>query len=143
MQEVVKYHNCFVCGDENQSGLRARFFVDGDRVVSHLVASDDFEGYRGIYHGGVISAMLDEVMIKAILANDVYAVTAEMTVRFLKPVMTGSKLTFIGKVVSSRARMYETEGEVVDDGGVCYATATGKYLKARPELEAKLKESVE
>ncbi len=143
MEEIVKYSRCFVCGDCNEHGLQARFFFDGEKAVSEIVARDTFEGYRGIYHGGVISAMLDEVMIKAILAKGIYAVTAEMTVRFHRPVPTGKHLRFVGRQTAARGRIYLTEGEATGPEGEVYATAKGKYIEARPELKAKLKESVE
>ncbi len=142
MEEIVKYSNCFVCGDKNEHGLQARFFRDGDRAVAKLTTRDVFEGYRGIFHGGIISAMLDEVMIKAVLANDIYAVTAELTVRFLKPVGIDVDLEFSGEIVERKGRMYLTRGEVVGSGGVKYATATGKYIEARPEMKTRLQESV-
>jgi len=142
MEEIVKYSNCFVCGDQNEQGLKARFFRDGDRAVAELTTKAAFEGYRGIFHGGVISAMLDEVMIKAVLARDIYAVTAEMTVRYHKPVGIGVDLRFSGEIVEKKGRMYLTTGEVVGPDGVKYASATGKYLEARPEMESRLRESV-
>ncbi|MBD3258715.1 hotdog fold thioesterase [candidate division GN15 bacterium] len=143
LREVAKYRHCFVCGEDNQHGLQAKFYFDGKQAISSLTATDAFEGYRGIYHGGILSAMLDEVMIKAILAQDIFAVTAELTVRFVKPVTTGDSLTFIGRVTETKGRMYMTEGEVVGSDGSAYATATGKYIKARPELQAKLMDSVD
>ncbi len=143
MKEIVKYSRCFVCGDQNQHGLKARFFFDGEQATTSVTADEVFEGYHGIYHGGIIATLLDEVMIKAILAGDVYAVTAEMTVRFHRPVSVGDKLNFVGRVTQSKGRMYFTEGEVVGDDGARYASATGKYIKAKPEMAARLVESLD
>lgn len=143
MREIVKYRRCFVCGDENEHGLKARFFYDGEQAVSELRALESFEGYRGIYHGGVISAMLDEVMIKAILARDIFAVTAELTVRYHRPIETGTQLRFVGRVSEQKGRAYYTVGEVVSEDGVRFASATGKYLEAKPALQELLKNSLE
>ena len=142
MEEIVRYRNCFVCGDENEHGLQAKFYFDGEKAVSELDALDRFEGYKGVYHGGIISTMLDEVMIKAILAQGIFAVTAEMTVRYHKSIETGARLRFVGRVTESRGRMYLTEGEVRSGDGVLYASAVGKYLEARPEMRDKLMESL-
>lgn len=143
MKEIVKYSRCFVCGDQNAHGLKARFFFDGEKATTTIAADKTFEGYHGIYHGGIIATLLDEVMIKAILADEIYAVTAEMTVRYHKPVEVGDQLHFSGRVVKSKGRMYFTEGEVVGDDGAKYASATGKYIKARPDMEARLVESLD
>ena len=143
MQEIVKYHNCFVCGDRNSGGLQARFFFDGQQATSEIVADESFEGYRGIYHGGVISAMLDEVMIKALLAGDIYAVTAELTVKFKRPVRTGETVRFAGRETGRKGRVYFTEGEALAADGQPYATATGKYIEARAELRDELTQSLD
>ena len=143
MREIVKYRRCFVCGDQNEHGLKARFFEDGDQVVTELVTEPAFEGYRGVYHGGIISTLLDEVMIKAILARDVLAVTAEITVRFRQPIGIGVKLRLAGRIVRVKGRVYVTEGEAVGEDGVVYAAAKGSYIEAPAELRSKLVESIE
>ena len=143
MKEILKYSRCFVCGDQNEHGLQAKFYLEGDQAVARLTTRPEFEGYRGIYHGGIISSMLDEVMIKAILARDIFAVTAELTVRFQKPVGIGIELTFSGEITEHKGRIFLTSGKVCDNSGVVYATAAGKYLEARPELKDRLKDSIE
>ena len=143
MKEIVKYSGCFICGGENDHGVKARFFFDGEKAVSEVTADEIFEGYRGIYHGGVISALLDEVMIKAILAQDVYAVTAEITVKFIRPVKTGERVKLTGKVTANKGRLYFTEGQAVDPEGKPFATATGKYIEARPDLKKILVQSID
>ncbi len=139
----MKYSGCFVCGDKNETGLKARFYFDGEQAVTEVVASERFEGYRGIYHGGIVSTLLDEVMIKAILARDRYAVTAEITVRFLQPIRTGDKITFTGKVTKSKGRVFLTEGKATGENGQILATATGRYVEPDATLKAALMNSVE
>lgn len=143
MKEILKYSGCFVCGDKNKSGLKARFYYDGEKASATLVASEEFEGYRGLYHGGVLSSLLDEVMIKAILALDRYAVTAEITVRFVAPVKTGDRIILTGKVVRSRGRVFLTEGEARGEDETLFATATAKYIEADPELRKILVQSID
>ena len=143
MKEILKYSNCFVCGDQNSHGLAARFYYDRGKAVTKVIASEDYEGYRGIYHGGVISSLLDEVMIKAILAEEKYAVTVELTVRYLAPVNVGDEITFTGKVIKTRGRVSFTEGEATGTDGRVFATSTGKYVEADPELKQRLMDSVE
>ena len=143
MKEVLKYSGCFVCGEKNDNGLKARFYYDGKQAVTEVHALEQFEGYRGIYHGGIVSTLLDEVMIKAILALDRYAVTAEITVRFLQPVRTGEKLRLVGRVTKSKGRVFLTEGTAMGEDGQVFATATGKYIEADDDLKATLMDSVE
>ena len=143
MKEIKKYSHCFVCGDQNKIGLRARFYFDGRIASTKIKAGDLYEGYKGIFHGGILSTLLDEVMIKAILADDQFAVTAEITVRFHAPVRTGDELLFEGWVTSQKGRMFLTEGKVSVLGGRIVGSATGKYIKAKPELKTELMQSID
>ncbi|MEW6413468.1 MAG: PaaI family thioesterase [Candidatus Zixiibacteriota bacterium] len=142
MKEVLKYSKCFVCGDSNNHGLKAKFLFDGEKATTDIVASDCFEGYRGIYHGGIISALLDEVMIKAILAEEKYAVTVELTVRYLLPVRVGERVRFTGRVIKTKGRVTFTEGVAMGENDQVYATATGKYIEADPNMKNELMKSV-
>jgi uncharacterized protein (TIGR00369 family) len=143
MKEIISYPGCFVCGSRNPHGLQAKFHFDGEQAVCEVVTTMAFEGYKGIYHGGVVASLLDEVMVKAILAHDVVAVTAEMTVRYIKPVRVGERIRFVGKITSHKGRHYTTVGEAVGEDGTKYATASGTYLEARPDMKQELKTSLE
>jgi len=143
MHEVVKFSECFVCGDNNECGLKARFWVQDDgSVTTEYTVSERFVGYSGILHGGIVCSLLDEVMIKAVLKDDILTVTAGMELKFKKPVYVGQKIELVGRVISTRGRLYKTEGEarVGDD---IVATATGTYVRAKGELADTLRESLQ
>ncbi len=143
MKEIAKYSGCFVCGDQNSHGLQAKFYYDGERAVTEVVADRMFEGYRGIYHGGIMAALLDEVMIKAILAQERFVVTVEMTICYHKAVRTGDRIRFSGRLVSNRGRLFLTEGEAVDNDGKPFATATAKYVEAKEDFKQELQTSLD
>lgn len=142
MQEVVKYPHCFVCGDQNPHGLKAKIFFDGTEAFCELDAVARFEGYAGIYHGGIISTLLDEVMIKAVLAEEKYALTAELTVRFHSPVEIGERLRVSGRVIKRRGRIFLAEGRIVASKGRLCASASAKYIEAGPEMKKDLLNSL-
>jgi acyl-coenzyme A thioesterase PaaI-like protein len=129
MEEIIKYSGCFVCGDEHPEGLRIRFFRDGENAVADCIAEPKYQGYKGIYHGGLVATLLDEIMAKAVLAIQRYAMTAEMTCRFKKAVPVGEKLRLTGRITGRRGRLFETAAEITGADGTVYATATGKYLE--------------
>ncbi len=143
MSEIVRYSGCFVCGDENPDGMQLVFLTDGDEAVSECVAEPKFQGYRGIYHGGLVSTLLDEIMAKAVLAKRKYALTVEMSVRFKKAVTVGDKLHLRGRVTGQKGRLLETSGELTGSDGTLFATATGKYLEATGQARDRLLESLE
>jgi len=66
-----------------------------------------------------------------------------MTVKFLKPVRVGDKLSFVGRVTRSKGRVFLTEGAVSDEAGDIYASATGKYIEAKEGLRRDLMKSLD
>ena len=75
----------------NPRGLYMRFYDNGDdEVWAEHTISDDYQGYPGIVHGGVQSAILDEIICRVSLVEDIhnFMVAARMQVRFRKPVPT-------------------------------------------------------
>jgi len=91
---------CFVCGRDNPRGLYMTFFDNGkDEVWAEHVISDDYQGYPGVVHGGVQSAILDEIICRVSLIEDIhhFMAAAKMDVRFRKPVPTGENLRFVAR----------------------------------------------
>lgn len=143
MKEIAKYSGCFVCGDSNDRGLKAKFYFDGEKAITEVIADKLLEGYHDIYHGGILSTLLDEVMIKSILAIDRYAVTAEMTVRFLRPVRTGDRISLTGWVTKHKGRIFLTKGQATGSDNSLFATATGKYIEADRQMKSLLMNSID
>ena len=143
MKEIAKYSGCFVCGQKNEIGLKARFFWDGEKAMCDIIADEIYAGYKNIFHGGIVATLLDEIMIKALLAEDIFAVTAEITVRFKKPVYSGDKLHFEGRKTGEKGIIYFTEGRAVNQNGETVAEATAKYVKPKKELSKMLLDSLE
>ena len=144
MQEVAKYKDCFICGDQNKTGLQARFFeLEDGSVVSEFVADRRFQGYKDILHGGVLAAMLDEVMIKAVLARGTLAVTAEIVIKFKRPVMTGQRIKLTGRITEESRRITRTIGNAVDESGLEVASAKATYIATKGDLKNLLSDSVD
>lgn len=59
---------CFICGMENERGVKAPFYEMEDKsVVSYVTFDELHQSYPGRVHGGIISAMLDEVAGRALV----------------------------------------------------------------------------
>lgn len=124
--------HCFVCGPENPSGLRLGFtsFPGGVRAVFR--AEKRHQGYKDVVHGGIISALLDEAMVKAAIEAGFVPVTAELSVRFKGSLMVGeeaaveAKVDRAGRFIEASAVMTKTSD------GTTVATASAKLLQKRP-----------
>lgn len=124
--------NCFVCGVNNAGGLHGEFFnlEDGSLVgLFHLKAHH--QSYPGRVHGGIITAMLDETIGRAIQVSDpdAWGVTAELTTRYLKPVPYDTDLRVTGRITKANRLLFIGEGEVLLPDGTVAAKATAKYAK--------------
>lgn len=145
MKEIAKYSGCFVCGEKNRYGLKARFFFDenAQRAVCDIIADELYAGYKNIFHGGITSTLLDEIMIKALLAEGLFVVTAEMTVKFKKPVHSGDRIHLEGWKTGQKGPLYLTRGRAVNQDGQTMAEAAGKYIRPDSDLSARLRQSLE
>lgn len=143
MKQIARYSGCFVCGENNKIGLKAKFFLTDGKAVTEYVTEPNFEGYKNVFHGGIISTLLDEVMVKSLLALDVLAMTVELTVRFHKIVKTGEKIFFEGKLDRQKGKLIYTKGIAKNKDGEIVASATGKYLKVKENLKEELLKSLE
>ncbi len=113
------------------------------KAFTEYIAEKKFEGYLGILHGGITTALLDEVMIKALLAREIYAMTVELTVRFKKAVNVGEELYLEGSIVKEQGRLFITSGEAKTDTGEIVASATGKYIRVNENMKNRLLQSLD
>lgn len=120
MQQVIDDRRCFVCGTENPIGLKARFVTDPGRrrAETTVMIPEQFQGWQGITHGGIISALLDEICAQACMASGLQVVTSELKLRFRAPVPTGAMITVIGEVTGERRRLVDARGRIELDGKV-------------------------
>lgn len=139
--EAPRDHGCFGCGDDNPCGLRLRFATTGPGAVEAVfVPRVQDEGFFGVVHGGIVTAMLDEAMAWATVAADAWAMTARIEVRFHRPVKVGAELRILGRVVRKRGRLVETAGEVRSLDGNVLAEATASFLAVEPGRAAAWRE---
>lgn len=121
---------CFICGTANPHGLKLKFNydVESERIESEVVFPIHLQGWQGVVHGGLISTVLDEIMVKAAAAKKLKCVTGEITVKFKKPTLTNEKYIIRGRVVEVKKRIIFTEGFLLDRDGQIMAGAKGKLF---------------
>ena len=118
--------HCFVCGRENPYGLKLNFYetAPGEVVVEYTVP-EQFQGYPGVVHGGVIAAMLDEVTARVHMGGDPprFMFTARLDVRYRKNVPIGQPLRIVGHAGKSKERTAIAQGEIFGPAGDLLAEA--------------------
>lgn len=139
MQELPHTHSCFVCGQSNPAGLKLRFETDGKLVRTRFTPQAEHIGFREVVHGGLISTVLDEIMVWACAVGARrFAFCAELSVRFLQPVRPGQQTVVTAELTANRKRLFEAKAELRGGDGLLLASATGKYLPIKPEQTAAL-----
>lgn len=122
--------NCFACGTSNQRGLKLKFALIDDHVEARFVPDKDLEGWDDVVHGGIVSTLIDEAMSHAIFRLDGGSVvTAEMTVRFVKPMFVGKPFVVHGKIDGLKGRLIEASANITDQDGNLIAKGTGRFIR--------------
>lgn len=134
-------HNCFVCGVKNDAGIHVRFYetVNAEgvgEIVARFTGQPHHQGYPNRMHGGVITGILDETIGRAVNIGEgedpsTWGVTAELTVRFRKPVPLGVELEARGRITRDIHHLFEGDGEIYLPDGTVAAKAHGKYIRLK------------
>ncbi|MFC1890162.1 PaaI family thioesterase [Thermodesulfobacteriota bacterium] len=135
--------DCFVCGEGNEHGLKLKFQMVGDEARTSFTVGPHHVGYKGVLHGGITCALLDETMGWApAFEKKQMCMLADLRVRFLEPVPVGTTVTVIGETTVDRRRVWETEGRIEGADGKVYARATGKYIVLNPDKSREVEEDI-
>lgn len=123
--------DCFVCGRDNSHGFRARLERRGEEVVGRVEIPDRFQGYPGTAHGGIVAALLDEALAWAtMVALRRFCVTVELSVRFARPVPTGTPLLLAARARDGREEGIRAAGEIRSEEGEVLATGEARLAPA-------------
>ncbi len=81
--------------------------------------------------------LLDEAMAHACGSDNLWALTAELTVRFSKPVKVGESISVEAEIVEKKSRLIKTEGIIKNSAGDIIARASARFLAASPQAYKK------
>jgi uncharacterized protein (TIGR00369 family) len=121
---------CFGCGGANARGMLLAFEQDdaAQRIRGNFRLGAEYQGGPGFIHGGIIATVLDEVMGKVCRFRGVRAVTAELTIEYLKPVLVDVDLVVEGYEVDMTGRNLFLAGEIRDVSGKVLARGKGRFV---------------
>ncbi|MBW2458149.1 MAG: PaaI family thioesterase [Deltaproteobacteria bacterium] len=120
---------CFVCGTQNPHGLGAVFYDDGKRVWTEVTPAEYHQGWPGVLHGGVVTAILDETIGRVAFLYDRWVQTAKIAIRFKRPAPLGELLVGRGELVRNNRRLMEMKGGLYVAGSdELLAEATGTFV---------------
>ncbi len=127
--------DCLVCGTDNALGIGARFYETSEgELLARFTLQNHHQSYPGLAHGGISAAILDETIGRAIMINHdqtTFGLTAELQVRYRKPVPLGVELTVVGRIDKDQGRLFAGSGELYLPDGSVAVEAQGRFVKRR------------
>jgi uncharacterized protein (TIGR00369 family) len=114
-------------------GLKEVELGDGAAMVE-MTATEDMANSAGFVHGGMISALADSAMGRAlhtIKPGVVRAMSFDLKLSFISAAKVGETLLATGRVVHAGRRTGVTECRVEGSDGRLVATASGTFAMTR------------
>jgi uncharacterized protein (TIGR00369 family) len=130
-------NKCFGCGGANDGGMKLTFTQDSTakRIVGKFVLGPRYQGGGGMGHGGIIAVLLDEAMGKVCRFRDARAVTAELNIKYLKPVRVDEEITVEAFETDFKGRNIFQAGEIRNAAGDVLARGTARFVIVGQKVE--------
>lgn len=137
MKVISKQRNskmCIICGLDNEYGVNAPFYnMEDGSVMSVFQYKSQHQSYPGRVHGGLITAMLDEMGLRSLwakdLSEDTFGVTLSLDTKYRKPVPYETDLIARGIIVKETSKFFITDASIMDIRGEILANGMIKYIK--------------
>lgn len=125
------YDRCFGCGVNNPIGLHLDDFAESPGgATGRFAPEQDFNGFHGILHGGVIATALDEISAwSAILAEGVFIFTAKLEIRYRAEARISDEFTLVGSVTQRRGKRLLIDAQM-RSGSTVIAESSGLFVVA-------------
>jgi uncharacterized protein (TIGR00369 family) len=130
---------CFGCGGGNPRGLKLEFDAEPAlrKISGRFRLGAEYQGGGGNLHGGIIALLLDEAMGKLCRFSDVRAVTAELSVEYLKPIRAEEEISVAAFEDGREGRRLYHRAEIRDSAGTLLARGKGRFVivqaRGKPE----------
>lgn len=132
---------CFACGRDNDFGLKLTWHNNPqtNQVEADVTIPEQFNGYPGIAHGGIVAAILDETAGRAVMLDgnfDNLFITLRLNLAYRKPTPTETPLKAIGwmehkgnRGMKVAAKLLLPDGTVCSECNAVVAKPTGEIAK--------------
>jgi uncharacterized protein (TIGR00369 family) len=111
--DLDNYTMCFACGRDNPIGLKLKLQRVGEAVMTEFTPEEHHQGWPGVVHGGIITAILDEAMSYVPLFQGLNCVTAKMEIRLHNAARVGQKLLVSSHITRKTRKLIEARAEMV------------------------------
>ncbi len=122
------YSLCFGCGADNTIGLKLKFQPDKNGVRADFMPSEQYQGWPGYLHGGIIGCLLDEAMSNAASSQGIRCVTARYEVRLKRLVPISEPLVVTASITKKTRKVIECVSSVSLKDGTIVAEGNATHF---------------
>ncbi|QDU58926.1 PaaI family thioesterase [Aeoliella mucimassa] len=130
-----QHPRCIVCSEQHTCGLKVEYAAtDEGGVAATFECLEQWQGYSGLVHGGVIASLLDGAMTNCLFAEGIVAYTADLQVRYKRPLHVGTPAQVVATVSRRNPPLFVLKSKIVQEGRV-RAIATGMFMTNDNQLK--------
>lgn len=118
-----------VSGSANPLNMGLKIATFEDRAVGRITLEQGWQGAPGRSHGGIVAAVIDEVLGAMLPVLKVVAFTGELTVRFVGPCPMGVPLEFVAHKTGADGRKFYLACTGTAPDGTVFAEATSTFVE--------------
>ena len=126
----MTHNKCFVCSTNNDFGLKAKFITDTLKHKSYckIIIPYNFQGWDKYVHGGIIASLLDDCIVYACKASGFDCLTAELTIKYKKPVFINEEIKLEGEIIEIKKNKLLLAKSKLEINGNILAEAKAKMF---------------
>src|SRR5262249_28559916 len=112
LNDTTDYQRCFACGQRNPYGIHMVFSQEDNTIVSDFSPGEEYQGFPGMLHGGIVAVVLDEALNRTSLlaAHPAWTTTGRLDIRYRRYVPYGPLLRVRAMLGMQRGRMVQASG---------------------------------
>jgi acyl-coenzyme A thioesterase PaaI-like protein len=132
LNDTTDYQRCFACGRRNPYGIHMVFRQEDNTIVSDFSPREEYQGFPGMLHGGIVAVVLDEALNRTSLLAEhpTWTMTGRLDIRYRRYVPYGPLLRVRAMLGMQRGRMVQASGKLTlaEDESVIFAEAQGSFM---------------
>jgi acyl-coenzyme A thioesterase PaaI-like protein len=132
-ERMAHFDECIVSGPANPMGVLMDVRRAGDRVEGRIHLGAAFEGAPKRAHGGIVAAILDDIMGYVMLVNRTPAFTGTLEVRYAAPTPVQADLLATAWLEGQEGRKIHIASTLADAEGAVLAEGRGLFITIPPE----------
>ena len=123
--------DCIICGVNNPNGVKASFYsMEDGSCVALARFLEQHQSYPSRTHGGMVTALLDETIGRALWVEDdnLWGVTMKINVEFHAAAPYGEDLICVAKKTKRSKMFFDGVAELYDMSGKLLDRAYATYI---------------